>query len=62
MNGSPYPLVDLELSRRLERAEARGNARFVEERTRFGPGRGARWIEVAGAYAMFDGPASPMTQ
>ena len=26
------------------------------------PGRRAEWTEVAGTYAMFDGPASPITQ
>lgn len=58
----PYPLVDLELSRRLERAEAHANARFVESRARVQPVVGAEWIEAGGAYAMFDGHASPITQ
>ncbi|MBV6430068.1 MAG: hypothetical protein IANPNBLG_00171 [Bryobacteraceae bacterium] len=53
---------DLALSRRLERAEATANARFVEARALVFPGCGAGWIEVAGAYAMFDGPDSPCTQ
>jgi hypothetical protein len=57
-----YPLADLALARRLERTEARANARFVEARARLEPGRGATWIEVAGAYAMFDGVGSPVTQ
>jgi len=46
---------DLDLSRRLERAEATGGARFVEA-------NGSVWIEIAGAYAMFNGPGSPVTQ
>lgn len=54
--------ADLELSRRLERAEAHSNAMFVEARARIFPQSGAQWIEVAGAYAMFDGVASPVTQ
>src|SRR5262245_39804483 len=58
----PYPLFDLELARRLERAEAESNARFVEARAKVFPDHGAAWIEVAGAYAMFDGPSSPCTQ
>jgi len=58
----PYPLCDLALSRRLERSEGRSSARFVETRARLFPGSGAQWIEVAGAYAMFDGPVSPITQ
>src|SRR5260370_40499017 len=54
--------ADLELARRLERPEAVGGARFVEARRRLLPETGAEWIEVAGAYAMYDGPASPVTQ
>lgn len=57
-----YPFADVELARRLERTEARGNAQFVEARSRAFPERGATWIEVAGAYAMFDGVDSPLTQ
>jgi len=55
-------LSDLALSRRLERAEGAANARFVEARARIHPESDACWIEVAGAYAMFDGPRSPCTQ
>src|SRR5262249_45614264 len=58
----PYPLCDLALSRRLERAEGRANVDIVETRARVTPQSGAQWIEVAGAYAMYDGPASPCTQ
>jgi hypothetical protein len=43
-------------------SEAIGGARFVEARRRLAPEIGAQWIEVGGAYAMFDGPASPVTQ
>jgi len=57
-----YPFADLELARRLERTEARGNAHFVEARARVFPELGAKWIDVAGTYAMFDGPGSPVTQ
>jgi hypothetical protein len=53
---------DLQLAQRLERAEALGGARFVEARAKFSPESGAQWIEVAGAYAMYDGPASFVTQ
>lgn len=53
---------DKSLSRRLERAEARASADFVETRSRLEPDCGAVWIEVAGAYAMFDGVGSPITQ
>jgi GNAT superfamily N-acetyltransferase len=54
--------ADLALARRLERTEASANSRFVEARARVSPEVGAEWIEVAGAYAMFDGPQSPCTQ
>ncbi|MGH7495376.1 MAG: GNAT family N-acetyltransferase [bacterium] len=61
-NQEPRVFSDLELSRRLERAEAHANAMFVEARARAYPQSGAQWIEVAGAYAMYDGVASPCTQ
>ncbi len=54
--------ADLELSRRLERPEAVGGARFVEARSRLSPESGAQWAEIAGAYVVYDGPASPVTQ
>ena len=53
---------DLALSRRLERTEARSNASFVEARARAFPQIGAAWIDICGAYAMFDGSDSPLTQ
>jgi len=57
-----FPLADLSLARRLERAEAVANASFVEARAKLMPQSGAEWIEVAGAYAMYDGVRSPCTQ
>src|SRR5262245_38451545 len=56
------PFADLALARRLERAEAHANARFVEARAKAFPDGGACWIEVAGTYAMFDTASSPVTQ
>jgi hypothetical protein len=53
---------DLDLARRLDRAEGHAGAKFVEARARASPQVGACWIEVAGAYAMYDGPSSPVTQ
>jgi hypothetical protein len=53
---------DLALAQRLERTEAQGNVGFVETRARLTPDSGAQWLTVAGAYAMFDGPESPLTQ
>lgn len=57
-----YPFADVDLARRLERTEGRANANFVEARALAFPDWGARWMEVGGAYAMFDGPGSPLTQ
>ncbi|HEX6307743.1 MAG TPA: GNAT family N-acetyltransferase [Longimicrobiales bacterium] len=57
-----HPLTDSALARRLERTEAVANAALVESRARLEPGVGAAWIDVAGVYAMFDGPQSPITQ
>lgn len=54
--------VDHLLSKRLERAEALANRRYVEAKQKAIPGTDATWIEVAGAYAMFDTPQSPLTQ
>ncbi|GAB2943846.1 hypothetical protein GCM10027048_05720 [Hymenobacter coalescens] len=54
--------ADFALSQRLERTEAQCNVAFVEARARRQPGSGAAWRAVAGAYAMFDGPESPLTQ
>ena len=57
-----FPAVDIALARRLERAEGMANAASVDSRRECQPSVGAEWTEVAGVYAMFDGPASPMTQ
>lgn len=57
-----YPFADIELARRLERTEAQGNIDFIEARAEAFPDVGAKWIEVAGAYGMFDGAGSPLTQ
>src|SRR5687768_13544780 len=57
-----YPFADIDLARRLERTEAQGNANFVEARAEAFPQVGAEWTEVAGAFGMFDGVGSPLTQ
>jgi GNAT superfamily N-acetyltransferase len=54
--------ADLDLSRRLERAEGRACLEFAEARGRLHPQSGAVWMECAGAYAVFDGVNSPVTQ
>ena len=53
---------DLSLSRRLERAEGAACAQYAEARRRLFPGGGAEWMQCAGAYAVFDGVDSPITQ
>jgi len=53
---------DLELSRRLERAEGFACAQYAEARDRLSPESGACWRECAGAYAVFNGVDSPITQ
>jgi len=53
---------DLALSRRLERTEGYACARFADARRRVFPDSRAEWIRCAGAYAVFDGVDSPVTQ
>lgn len=53
---------DRNLSQKLERTEGRSNASFVETRARLFPESGAEWTEIGGAYVMFDGIESPLTQ
>jgi GNAT superfamily N-acetyltransferase len=62
VNTIAYPLIDISLSRQLERAEGHANRRSVESRGRHVPELGACWMEAGGTYAMFDGPGSPLTQ
>lgn len=53
---------DKNLAQKLERTEATANADFVEARAAATPAINTEWIEVGGAYAMFDGVGSPLTQ
>jgi len=53
---------DKTLSQKLEHTEATANADFVEVRKLSNPESNAEWIEVGGAFAMFDGVESPLTQ
>lgn len=55
-------VTDLAFSRRLERAEAKASAAYVESRARVAPSLGAEWRDFGGAYAMFDGVGSPLSQ
>src|SRR5271170_7122365 len=54
--------ADINLARRLERAEGHACKGFAEARKCLDPESGAAWIECAGAYAVFDGVDSPVTQ
>ena len=56
------PFSDLTLSRRLERAEGNACRHFADSRRRLFPESGAEWMECGGAYVVFDGIDSPVTQ
>ncbi|MGC1436087.1 MAG: GNAT family N-acetyltransferase [Terriglobales bacterium] len=56
------PFSDLALSKRLERAEGHACVQYAEAQPRLFPNSGAAWIECAGAYAVFNGVDSPITQ
>jgi GNAT superfamily N-acetyltransferase len=56
------PFSDLALSKRLERAEGHACVQYAEAQHRLFPNSGAAWIECAGAYAVFNGVDSPITQ
>ena len=53
---------DAELSRRLERAEGYACAQYAASRRRLFPDSGAEWMQHAGAWVVFDGVDSPVTQ
>lgn len=53
---------DLSLSQRLERAEGHACVEYADARRRLYPDSGSEWIECAGAYAVFNGVDSPVTQ
>lgn len=54
--------ADKQLAQKLERTEAHSNAACVEARAALFPESHAEWTEIGGAYAMFDGVESPLTQ
>ncbi len=54
--------ADFELSARLEQAEGASCTSFVHARAIIQPEVGATSIRVAGAYVVYDGPSSPVTQ
>ena len=53
---------DKSLSQKIERANGRSNADFIESHAKLFPQSGAEWVEIAGVYAMFDAIDSPTTQ
>ncbi len=57
-----FPFSDHALSRRFERAEGYACAQYAEARRRLYPASGAEWMKCAGAYVVFDGVESPVTQ
>jgi GNAT superfamily N-acetyltransferase len=54
--------ADINLARRLEGAEGHACKGFAEARQRLDPESTSAWMECAGAYAVFDGVDSPVTQ
>jgi hypothetical protein len=50
------------LSKRLEAAEGRFNAEFINSRQKLFPQCGAEWAEIDGTYTLYDGVDSPLTQ
>lgn len=57
-----FPQVEVELARRLERAEVLSTVAYVEQRRSMQPSRGAEWLEAGGVHAVYDGADSPLTQ
>lgn len=53
---------DKALSQRLERAEGHACVQFAKAHRRLFPESGSEWMEHAGAFAVFDGIGSPITQ
>jgi GNAT superfamily N-acetyltransferase len=56
------PFADLALARRLERAEGLSCRGFASARKKLFPNCDSAWAECGGAYAVFDGAGSPVTQ
>jgi hypothetical protein len=56
------PFCNLDLARRLEGAEGHACAEFAEARGRLFPATGSEWIREHGAYIVYDGSDSPITQ
>ncbi len=61
-HGRGYPFADHDLAHRLEHAEGAAGAAFVSARARVRPESMAEWTRLAGAWLLFDGAQSPVTQ
>jgi GNAT superfamily N-acetyltransferase len=57
-----FSFSDATLSKRLERAEGHASAQYAAARRRLFPDSGSEWMSHAGAFVVFDGPDSPVTQ
>jgi hypothetical protein len=57
-----YPLLSLELARRIEQAEAHAAVEGAETLARLRPGSGAAVERIAGGFAVYCGANSPITQ
>src|ERR1700751_2642692 len=55
-------ILSLELSRRIEHAEAQSAVECAEALERFRPGSGAAVRRIAGGFAVYCGKDSPITQ
>lgn len=56
------PTIDVALTQRLELAEGLASAAYIDARREVDPEVEATWTRIAGAVALFDGAASPLTQ
>jgi ribosomal protein S18 acetylase RimI-like enzyme len=62
VNGQALIFADLALARRLEAADAWFKASYVEAQARLRPQLGATVEAVAGGYAVYAGPGSPLNR
>ncbi len=62
MRDDCVPFADLALAKRLEGAEGFACAQFAAARRRVLPESDSEWMRHAGAYVVFDGVTSPVTQ
>jgi GNAT superfamily N-acetyltransferase len=56
------PVLNIDLARRVELAEARAGVESAEALERLRPGSGVAVAQIAGGFAVYCGPNSPITQ